>query len=156
MNKDKVVSKIVTLYLPKDDILYQNPYQEKEFVVTNPDFGFMFDRSLNQQHDLFDVISFPNITAKIEEKLKPNILNQEFNASDIDSGGRNNEQLHRQVTVFLQLIEELIKQGITDYHSIVPSFSALQACIKTGWKPKNISKVSSLFIFEEIYFSFSL
>jgi hypothetical protein len=136
------MSKVVASYHPKDDICYQNPFNEKDLMITNNDFGAIFDRLYQQ---IFDASApFPNISLKLQEKLKPSILSQDFLSSDKDSDANQNQQLIRQVNVFVQLIEELMKQGVDDYHCIVPSFSALQACIKTGWKPKNVSKVSSI------------
>jgi hypothetical protein len=124
------INQILALYQPIYDVSYLNPKNLKQSVVTSPVFGVLYDRCAEGKIRT-------DITDKIREKL--------YVRTGVDileeSSTESSTQLTQQVNVFIQLIEDLLKQGIQDYRSIIPTFSALQACIRNGWKPENVSEV---------------
>jgi hypothetical protein len=124
------INQILALYQPIYDVSYLNPKDLKQSVVTSPVFGVLYDRCAEGKIRT-------DITDKIREKL--------YVRTGVDileeSSTESSTQLAQQVNVFIQLIEDLLKQGIQDYRSIIPTFSALQACIRNGWKPVNVSEV---------------
>lgn len=154
--KTTVVSKVVSHYKPSKDLVYKFPFastNESVFVITTPAFGVFYDHSFPSSESEL-LVNFPDLTTKIEQSvLFP--LN-EANDNAFDDLDDSSNQINKQVQLFINLIEDLLKQGITDYHSIIPTFSALLACVKSGWKPKNISKICSqivvyIFLFTNLF-----
>lgn len=141
--KNIVVSKIVSHYRPSNDIVYEFPLaccEERKLFLTTPSFGVFYDRSFPPK-EVDSLTTFPNLTEKIQQCVQ--FLLTKSQGVSLDEVDESNNQINKQVQLFIHLIEDLLKQGISDYHSIIPTFSALQACIKSGWRPKNISKVRS-------------
>lgn len=132
------VSKIVSQYRPDHDILYRIPGQDPVYVTTPDSFGVLYDRTFPFPRSELEEIGLSDLSNHLKVRIET--LKKLSKAEE-----RNDEEMShisQQVQLFISLIEDMLKQGIKDYHSIIPTFSALQACIKSGWRPKNISKVT--------------
>ena len=133
-SKKFLLSKLAYQIDLAEDVVYTN--HEGFLMVHSPSLGYLYDRPLPTEY--YEQTIFPNISST----LKDGLVNHHGNHDTHDGNNRTASVFDKQAKVFLQILDDLQNEADSVAVMMLPAFSALVACLKAGWKPKNIAKVN--------------
>jgi hypothetical protein len=141
------VSRIALKSDCKEDIIYKD--HDGKFILHSPALGTLYDRCVPE---------YPSFSNHCEESFSNDIstlFHQVIEYQHVDEVHliKKDTLLEKQATAFLELFNQLISDSsLVNRSMLVPTLSAILACINASWKPHQISMVKSYLLLSVILF----
>lgn len=132
-NNKYEASRIAVICDLSRDVIYQD-YRGKH-MLHSPSLGTLYDRLVPNYQSLDTLESVANNVT--------NILQQILDECPHDTNDvMKDDIIQKQATTFLKLLSDMIADPtLINRSMLMPTLSAILACIKSSWKPTHISAV---------------
>lgn len=129
-----LVSKLAYEADLSQDVIYRD--HRGILMAHSPSLGCLYDRPLYSKY--LNQTILPDVTNILKQVLSGQAEDNEPVTVPSSTTG---SIFDKQASMFLQLLDELQYESESKAVMMLPAFSALVACLKSGWRPKSVAKV---------------